>query len=976
MIKKKVVALSLLCLSLGAVVLSNPKNSNNSVGDVEVFADVRFTDGDFINVENFFYSGKGFITEFTFGKPTKDKTTGFNFLGGDSGWKRLTDPFSITFKANGQVTSTMGKVFEINGHYYYKLMFSELSGHLNTDEGVTGHENLSSFYFPDGDGVDLKFINTQIIENNLISYPITSVRSDAIPGLTFKAFIPSIPQSAELRMAIVPSSYLAGLNENYIEKFVEQEKSFIDLECSPVALKSTDELYKLFGAGYEIKGSVTNILEDNYQVPFVAIPYYKVNGVRHYASLIRQTRSNYYDKCLEMKKTAGYSSLSQSVRKHIENVIYKCEHHIVKESIGNIKAYFPYNTEKVFKVDALPNELKTENVMYSAKRETERGQLVINVPDNFNKKYYVTAEPFVKTNDNSKVIGTENISFEQQLYQNVKTNWSVVDDQPKGWYPNNKPEGHLQLGYTPDALLPFDVAFDANENVLTSRNGKNNAISYTIKVPEDAEAGEYKSKIVVRIDGVGTLALPITLNVFDFTLPKENKAKYTIIVNQQETKALYGDDSISSIYHLTAFETLAERGVSGGLAPATTWQKSDLEAYIRKVKEVAADDRVPVYFLPNASSNVYLTVKIKKNFFQTETINIDGLPIYRVEDTPYNGTITLPGLKTILRELIKASTNELDLIKKGIFYYPQADEPGSKKDKLLQNIFCQNVVFRCRDELLEEDLFTGKEKVKESLKKLAYIVTSYPRDLLKGVEINDITPVDGTSGNARIAYCDSVDAVKYTQMYGYCPTYESYQAGIAKESEMGRSYLLDRVDNPDYAIWWYSCIQPVAPYPCLFVNANLIQKRANKWCEYLNHIKGELYYMCNRTQEYHDGTSTPLTEAQILSGEATYEGTYGDGNLIYPVHKTYGLYDPNLFWISSLRIDNIAESLDDYNYIAYADELINIKLTGSEKTTYSETLNALLDSVTDGPGLNTKDSEFFFNKRIDLGNLVVELAKK
>lgn len=949
---------------------------------VQVFAgDKTISDSSFVRVNNFLNSGKGFLMEFGYTLPSVTETMSFSFMDFGSAWHRLTERFTMTFKNDGTVACNIGHVFEIDGNYYFELMFSELGKYLNKGSGEVayGTETLDGMYISD-DVVSFTVKNTQLISTGMNAYPVSEIRNDATPGLTFKAYTPEIVKNAKYGMVIIPSNRLYKINGDYRRAFYNEGSPYIDVECSPVELEKTDPIYKSFGKGYSFKASIINIKEENYQVPFVAIPYYELDGVTTYANLVRSTKTTYYKKCLEFRKSASFAGAHDTVKYEVDKVIYKCEHHVTNVKLDGIKAYFKYNTEKIFKNAALPEELVTENVMYAARNETERGQVIINVPSDFDKNYFASFEPFVNSKNPNEVIGLENIKIDQQLYQNVNSNWSVGKDQPKKWYPDNKPIYDLPLGYIPDALLPFDIAFDSNKNRLSGVNGPNNALSFTIKVPKGVSAGEYKSKIVIKISDRGTLALPVTLNVFDFTMPEENKNREIIIVNTGETGALYGKDAgeLSSIYNQSAYDMLKERHISGGQIPESYWATSDVTKYISKAKEYALDKNIGAYFLPNCSKEVSLTIGVKKNQFKSEDIVIDNLLVYRADDIKYDETIKLPGIKTVLRELVKASTNEADLLKKAVYYFPQADEPGGNLAKQMQNILCQNVVLRCIDELLLEDgLFTGKDKVKESLKHVGYVVTAYPKDALDGSyyqSITSVTPATGFEDICKVCYCDSIDAIRYTTMRGYCPTYDSYQHDIEYVAKSGYNYLINHINDPDFTIWWYSCIQPITPYPSYFINANLIQKRVNSWTMYDLGIKGELYYMCNRTQRYANEISTPLTEEQILDGYATYEGTFGDGNLLYPVHNMFGEIDSSLYWISSLRLDNFAEAIDDYNYIAYADELIN-KLS-SDRETYKDKLNTLLKSVQDGPGRNTTDVEFFNNQRIKLGNLVAQLANK
>lgn len=975
----KILKTSIAFLALASSVVFTSLNvTKNRTESLQVVAKDQQIMGDlFVTVDNFLYSGKGFLMEFEYGVPTQKTEMPFSLMNFANDWHRLTDTFYITFNSDGSISTPIGHIFEIDGHHYFQLMFSDLSGHINTVEGATGTEKVDGFYISENT-VEFNAISTDLISTDMNAYPVSEIRNNLVQGLTFKAFTPKLVNNAKYGMMIVPSSYIAGVEGDYKEYFECSDIPYIDLECSPLALQSSDPIYKAFGSGYSFKGSIVNIKEDNYQIPFVAIPYYELDNHYVYSNFIRNTKSSYYEKCKEYKNSDKFDDALDEVKEEIDNVIYKCEHHVTKTQLGDIKAYFMSNAEKVFKDALLPDELVTENVMYSAKNEAERGQIIINVPFQGNKEYFASFEPFVNSNDSSQVISADNVKIEQQLYQNVKTNWSVGSSQSSKWYPDGVRNYDLPLGYVPDALLPFDVAFDSKRNILTGENGANNALSYTINVPKDVASGEYKSKIVIKISGYGTLALPVTLNVFDFTLPDENKAKQIIIVNTGETKALYGETAgnVSSAHNLAAYDMLKERNISGGQVPATCWATSDIENYIKVAKKYVNDDNIGAYFLPNSYTNISLDIKVKKSTFSSDIISLEKLSVYRAGDVNYDATIVLPGVKTTLREIVKASTNDCDLLKKAVFYLPQADEPGNKKEKQFQNVLCQNVISRCIDELLLEDLFTGKEKVKESLRKVGYIVTSYPRECLDGSYYQSIVSVAPKSGYEELCaccYCSSLSDLHYTTMKGYCPTYDSYQYDIANVGNSGYSYLMNHVNDPDFTIWWYSCIQPISPYPSMFINANLIQKRVNTWTMYQMGIKGELYYMCNRTQEYTDSTSIPRSEEEILAGKATYEGTYGDGNLMYPVHRMLGMYDPSLYWLSSLRLDNIAESIDDYNYIAYAYELID-NMANSDS--YRAQLDELIDSVNDGPGRNTTDVKFFNDQRIALGNLLAELENK
>ena len=395
-----------LCSCVSVSSLINGKHFNEEVETIA--SDKMIAKEQFVSVSNFLFSGKGFILEFTYEIPATDTTIRYCFMDEASDWHRLTDHFNMTFKSDGSITTSIGHLFKIDGHQYFQVMFSELADYLNKGYGevANGTENLNGLYIINND-VSFNSVKAEVISSGINAYPNAEVRNDEILGLNFKAFVPEIIADAKYGMCIVPSSYLKGITDDYRTAFAVEGKKVVDLTCNPIQLTSNDPIYKTFGNGYYIQASIINILEENYQVPFVAIPYYILNGKAVYGNLILNTKTSYYKKCLEFKNSSKYALSLDKVKKEVDNVIYKCENHITKTQISsNIKAYFPYNTEKVFKSAALPEELKTENIMYCAKNEDEIPLLI---------------QEESKINSNEKYLGKKRDLIYKSLLYYIKT---------------------------------------------------------------------------------------------------------------------------------------------------------------------------------------------------------------------------------------------------------------------------------------------------------------------------------------------------------------------------------------------------------------------------------------------------------------------------------------------------------------------------------------------------------------------------
>ena len=71
--------------------------------------------------------------------------------------------------------------------------------------------------------------------------------------------------------------------------------------------------------------------------------------------------------------------------------------------------------------------------------------------------------------------------------------------------------------YWPDALPPLDEPLDLEP-------GKNQPLWVLVHVPEDAEAGDYQATLTLKAEGFSE-QVPVSLHVWDFTLPKRNHLK-------------------------------------------------------------------------------------------------------------------------------------------------------------------------------------------------------------------------------------------------------------------------------------------------------------------------------------------------------------------------------------------------------------------------------------------------------------------
>lgn len=111
---------------------------------------------------------------------------------------------------------------------------------------------------------------------------------------------------------------------------------------------------------------------------------------------------------------------------------------------------------------------------------------------------------------------------------------------------------------------------------------------------------------------------------------------------------------------------------------------------------------------------------------------------------------------------------------------------------------------------------------------------------------------------------------------------------------------------------------------------------------------------------------------QILNGGIYYGDEAADGLLMYPVRNTFSYADRNLYWISSLRLENLGESNDDVNYLYLAKELIAQQANASSYETRLRNICNTL-SVDNCPAKVTNNSTTLKTARANLVSLIEDL---
>jgi hypothetical protein len=213
------------------------------------------------------------------------------------------------------------------------------------------------------------------------------------------------------------------------------------------------------------------------------------------------------------------------------------------ESFGHLVREYPEGciwwaegTYKVFRETDAP-ESKADAIKISAARnEYEPFQLVLRAAEEVPELNFVDVSDF--KSDSGSVISAKNV--EVNLVEYVKVEKPTDRLGHVGMYPDPLPPLPVWTGDAPGrvqkpeeggaGILSGERSFRAN---LTLKPGENQPLWFTVYVPPNTPAGLYRGEITLTVGGWPLDPVPVLLEVYDFTLPKETHTEtaYGVYVN-------------------------------------------------------------------------------------------------------------------------------------------------------------------------------------------------------------------------------------------------------------------------------------------------------------------------------------------------------------------------------------------------------------------------------------------------------------
>lgn len=148
--------------------------------------------------------------------------------------------------------------------------------------------------------------------------------------------------------------------------------------------------------------------------------------------------------------------------------------------------------------------------------------------------------------------------------------------------------------------------------------------------------------------------------------------------------------------------------------------------------------------------------------------------------------------------------------------------------------------------------------------------------------------------------------------------------------------------------WFYGCVSPKLPYPSFHTDTPLIGQRVIPWMQYKYGIEGQLYF-CNNFFVYEK--SGEWLDRDVWNEPKTSSSVAGDGMLVYP-GKKYNIFGP----ITTMRLENIRNSYEDYEYFYLMDQNIETYKanTGRNINSCKDLILSEMDKMFTGTTLLTR----------------------
>ena len=457
------------------------------------------------------------------------------------------------------------------------------------------------------------------------------------------------------------------------------------------------------------------------------------------------------------------------------------------------------------------------------------------------------------------------------------------------------------VGWTADFMLPLEKAQEYGETTVSA--GHNQGLTVEFSSLSETPAGTYTGTFSLVIDGVST-EIPVSVTVWDI--------------------------DISAVYGKSCFGYSYSNDFMQGELSNT---KETAEAFY----EFLLDNRIsPSDFPPGPEATPEEFVEEFQKYCHHKYFSSFGFPVRR-GSSKY--TVNYESLYQYVKPIAQLCTPEENWMEMAYYYLVPIDEPATQDDFNAVDAYREGIdgmEERIISELKEEGFYDSllqkgytqeetdafRTELEESIRSIPQVVTTPYNDNLK------------------------------ERVNTYCPPIQYY------DTEYERREYAENAEINGSEQWFYTCMQPIYPYPSFHIDDYLIGARIQKWMQAAYDVEGYLFWDAAAYKNVsQDIVVDPYTDPnRFYYGSTPFPG---DGYLTYPGYK-YGERKP----FGSLRLAAYRDGQEDMDLIGAFDSLLqSYEEYYGAQVSANDVLQGEYAKIFTGAVYNESDAQFYSVRR-------------
>ncbi len=563
----------------------------------------------------------------------------------------------------------------------------------------------------------------------------------------------------------------------------------------------------------------------------------------------------------------------------------------LNQSNGSYVFWTTPPAERVFKDDSVPSDTASNVLVYAAKNEFEPFQIVV--------KPSASGSVTVDISDFGSGIETE---IYQVKYVNITQATDILG----------------KAGDYPDPLWPLEKG-----DTVNVVSGENTAVWFSLYVPKTTASGDYTANV-----HIGGIAIPVTLHVFNFTIPDELHVK---------SQMNFSHNSVLNKY-----------GVSG--------TGDEYWMYVGNMKQLFVDHRLTPKSvlwsggLTSSGGAPYIDYDCAGNFTDNDGIwgfedpaerYLDGTGLMQGKFAQtFNGGAGYPSFMAMTFQNNDASNDQrpstfCSLTRSGSDWYSANNPNSTYNNKWFDYITAIETYLDTLGYLDEAYYYFANEPQDQADYDAVAWYSRYLHTAAPNLKLM-------VSEEPKAEIYDHADYIADAQIDIWLPVLNQYNPTISHE----------RKQNHDEATWIYFLHGTRPPYfnPITLDHPG-IESKFTGWFLWKYRIEGIAYYSLN------NWTRNPWNDP-------LNDNHNGDLFMLYPPSEandniTYG--SNNHRFVPSIRFELMRDSLEDYEYFYVMNG------NAQPQIDVVSAADSQVNKIIKGVASYTRNSEFMYNLRRLIG---------